>query len=120
NGSYELVGFQNSAPVYTKGNKVTIVKECLGGQEGWIIGQPPERIYYGQPSDTPIPPELHWAMMNGGMGLDPPPTLMMNSLKRAKEKLIDIRELPAPHQTWTISSNVTFPDDNGHNLVGSA
>lgn len=65
--------------------QVTIAKECLGGREGWIIGRPPNRVLYGQPVDTALPPELHWALMNGGTGLDPPPTLMMHSQRRAKE-----------------------------------
>lgn len=65
--------------------QVTIAKECLGGREGWIIGRPPNYVLYGQPVDTALPPELHWALMNGGAGLDPPPTLMMHSQRRAKE-----------------------------------
>lgn len=64
---------------------MTIAKECLGGREGWIIGRPPNHVLYGQPVDTDRPPELHWALMNGGTGLNPPPTLMMHSHRRAKE-----------------------------------
>ncbi|CAM9832055.1 unnamed protein product [Discosporangium mesarthrocarpum] len=120
NGTYDLAGFQNAAPVYTKGNNVTIAKECLGGRDGWIIGLPPGRIFYGQPSGKPVPPELHWAMMNGGIGREPPPTLMMNSSTRVKETQVDIRELSTPSQPWVIGPNVTFPDDTDHNLVGSA
>lgn len=62
--------------------QVTIAKECLGGREGWIIGRPPNYVLYGQPVDTALPPELHWALMNGGAGQDPPPTLMMHSQRR--------------------------------------
>lgn len=65
--------------------QVTIAKECLGGREGWIIGRPPNYVLYGQPVDTALPPELHWALMNGGAGQNPPPTLMMHSQRRAKE-----------------------------------
>ena len=100
--------------------QVTIAKECLGGREGWIIGRPPNRVLYGQPVDTDLPPELHWALMNGGTGLNPPPTLMMHSHRRAKEMHIDIREMPTPRARWAIPANVTFPDDTEHNLVGSA
>lgn len=65
--------------------QVTISKECLGGREGWIIGRPPNRVLYGQPGNMNLPPELHWSLLNGGSGQNPPPTLMMHSLRRAKE-----------------------------------
>lgn len=65
--------------------QVTIARECLDGRDGWIIGRPPNSVLYGQPVDTSLPPELHWALMNGGTGHNPPPTLMMHSQRRAKE-----------------------------------
>lgn len=70
---------------YLQCPQVSIAKECLGGREGWIIGRPPNHVLYGQPVDTALPPELHWALMNGGTGLNPPPTLMMHSQSRSKK-----------------------------------
>lgn len=80
--------------------QVTIAKECLGGREGWIIGRPPTSVLYGQPVDTALPPELHWALMNGGTGQDPPPTLMMHSQRRAKE---------VKCFSWAFSSDLSNP-----------
>ncbi|CAN0317628.1 unnamed protein product, partial [Ascophyllum nodosum] len=120
NGTYELTGFRNAAPMYTKENGVTIAKKCLGGREGWIIGCPPNRVLYGQPGDTDLPPDLHWSLVNGGTGQNPPPTLIMHSHRLAKEIMIDIRQMPSPRRNWSLGPNVTFPDDMDHKLMGSA
>ncbi|CAM9426636.1 unnamed protein product [Phaeothamnion confervicola] len=107
NGTYDLAGFRHLSPLYMNANGVTISQAVLGERRGWVIGSPPNRIFYGQPTRLPYPPDVHWALMTGGEGTNPPPTLMTHFNKRVREKRIDIRELPTPR--W--KPGITFPSD---------
>ncbi|CAM9099135.1 unnamed protein product [Chrysoparadoxa australica] len=95
NGTYDLAAWRSGAPMYMNKNGVAIASACLGGRTGWVIGQPPGQVYYGTPEASPAPPELHWALVSGGLGINPPPTLMMNNQARGRETA-DIREAPTP------------------------
>jgi hypothetical protein len=94
NGTYDLVSFRDGAPLYENSStRITIQQANFGGQKGWLIARPPKTIFYGQPCTSDTPPDVHWALMLGGEGINPPPTLMMTSTKRANEEQVNKRQV---------------------------
>ncbi len=79
NGTFDLSGWHNGGPVYVNASGVSIVIEQLGARMGWVIGEKlPSVIYYGNnPGELNRirPLHLHWTLVAGGVGEDPPPTV---------------------------------------------
>eukprot|EP01084_Bolivina_argentea_P016044 30062_1 len=84
NGTFDLSGWHNGGPVYVNASGVSITIEKFGARKGWAIGEKfPSIIYYGNPGEVNRirPLDLHWTLVAGGVGEDPPPTLMSSSVK---------------------------------------
>ncbi len=78
NGTFDLSGWHNGGPVYVNASGVSITIEKFGARKGWAIGEKfPSIIYYGNPGEVNRirPLDLHWTLVAGGVGEDPPPTV---------------------------------------------
>jgi hypothetical protein len=60
---------------YSLLHRANCVQAELSGRSGWVIGKPPSRVFYCSTEKGPYPPDIHWMLITGGSGSEPPPTV---------------------------------------------